>query len=40
MFALIYDEYDLSKSRKKVISVHRSRETAEKALETANEKTG
>lgn len=33
MFALIYDEYDLSKPLKKVISVHRNRETAEKALD-------
>jgi hypothetical protein len=32
MYALIYDEYDLSKPRKKVLSIHRSRETAEKAL--------
>jgi len=32
MYALIFDQYDLSKPRKKVISVHRSRETAEKAL--------
>ena len=40
MFALIYDEYDLSKPRKKVVSVHRSRETAEKALETRMKKLG
>jgi hypothetical protein len=33
MYALIYDEFDLSKREKKVISVHKSRETAEKALE-------
>ena len=33
MFALIYDEYDLQRPKKKVISVHRYRETAEKALE-------
>ncbi|MGD9332878.1 MAG: hypothetical protein PVJ53_16310 [Desulfobacterales bacterium] len=32
MYALIFDEYDLSKPRKKVLSVHRSRKTAEKAL--------
>lgn len=32
MYALIFDQYDLSKPRKKVISVHRSRGTAEKAL--------
>jgi len=40
MFALIYDEYDLSKPRKRVVSVHRSRETAEKALETRMKKLG
>jgi len=40
MFALIYDEYNLSKPRKKVISVHRSRETAEKALEKRMKKLG
>ena len=33
MYALIYDEFDLSEREKKVISVHKSRETAEKALE-------
>jgi len=33
MFALIYDEHDFSKNQKPVISVHHSRETAEKALE-------
>jgi len=33
MFALIYDEHDFTKKQKSVISVHRSRETAEKALE-------
>ena len=33
MYALIYDEYDLQKPKKKVISVHRKRQTAEKALE-------
>ncbi|MBL0713103.1 MAG: hypothetical protein JJV98_05325 [Desulfosarcina sp.] len=33
MYALIYDEYDLAKPRKMVISVHRSRETADQALE-------
>jgi hypothetical protein len=32
MYALIYDEFDPSKREKKVISVHKSRETAEKAL--------
>jgi hypothetical protein len=33
MYALIYDEHNLLKPRKKIISVHRSRKTAEKALE-------
>ena len=33
MFALIYDEHDLNKPFKEVISVHKTRETAEKALE-------
>jgi hypothetical protein len=33
MYALIFDEHDLLKPKKKVVSVHRSRETAEKALE-------
>jgi hypothetical protein len=32
MYALIYDKHDLSQQSKRVISVHRSRETAEKAL--------
>ena len=40
MYALIYDEYDLSKPRKKIISVHRSRETAEKALAQRMKKLG
>lgn len=40
MYALIYDEYDLSKPRKKVISVHKSRETAEKALAQRMKKLG
>ena len=33
MYALIYDEHDLVKPQKKVISVHKSRDTAENALE-------
>jgi hypothetical protein len=33
MYALIYDEHDFLKPRKEIISVHRSRKTAEKALE-------
>ena len=40
MYALIYDEHDLTKPQKKVISVHRSRETAEKALEKRKRKLG
>jgi len=33
MYVLIYDEHDLLKPRKKIISVHKSRRTAEKALD-------
>jgi hypothetical protein len=33
MYALIYDEHNLLKPRKKIISVHRSRQTAERALD-------
>jgi hypothetical protein len=33
MFALIYDTHELDRPKKKVISLHKSRETAEKALE-------
>ena len=33
MYALIYDEYDPAKREKEVISIHRTRETAEKALQ-------
>ena len=33
MFALIYDEHDLAKPRKYVLSLHDTRETAEIALE-------
>jgi len=40
MYALIYDEFDLLKREKKVISLHRSRETAEKALEKRQRKLG
>ena len=32
MYALIYDEHDLSRPIKRVISVHRCRKTAENAL--------
>lgn len=40
MYALIYDELDPSKRKKKVISVHKTRETAEKALEKRIRKLG
>jgi hypothetical protein len=40
MYALIYDEHDLAKPRKKVISVHRSRATAEQALAQRMKKLG
>jgi hypothetical protein len=40
MFALIYDTHELDKPRKKVISVHKSRETAEKALEKRKKQLG
>ena len=33
MYALIYDEHDPNKRLKQVISVHRTREAAEKALQ-------
>jgi hypothetical protein len=33
MYALIYDEFDRSKREKKVVSVHQSRDTADKALQ-------
>ena len=33
MYALIYDEHDLSKPWKQVISVHKTRRVAENALE-------
>jgi hypothetical protein len=40
MYALIYDEFDSAKREKKVISVHKTRETAEKALEKRQRKLG
>ena len=40
MYALIFDRYDLSKPRKKVISVHRSRANAEKALSKRQKQLG
>lgn len=33
MFALIYDTHELDKPFKRVLSVHKTRETAERALE-------
>jgi len=38
MYALIYDEHDLLKPRKRVISVHGSREEAETALDNRRQK--
>ena len=32
MYALIYDDFDLAKTEKEVISLHKSRAAAEKAL--------
>jgi hypothetical protein len=32
MYALIYDEFDPAKREKRVISVHKTRKTAEKAM--------
>ena len=40
MYALIYDEFDPSQREKKVISVHKARETAEKALNKRQQKLG
>ncbi len=40
MCALIYDEFDPAKREKSVISVHKSRETAEKALKKRQHKLG
>lgn len=40
MYALIYDEHDITQPLKKVISVHRTRQTAEKALEKRKQKLG
>lgn len=40
MYALIYDEFDPAEREKKVISVHRTRETAEKALQKRQRKLG
>ena len=40
MFALIYDTHELDKPKKRVISVHKSRETAEKALAERKKRLG
>jgi hypothetical protein len=40
MYALIYDEHDLAKPKKKVLSVHKTRKTAENALEKRKRKLG
>jgi hypothetical protein len=40
MFALIYDTHELDKPQKRVISVHKSRENAEKALEDRKKQLG
>ena len=40
MFALIYDEHDLVRPLKEVISVHKTRKSAEKALEKRMHKLG
>ena len=40
MYALIYDEFDPSQREKEVISVHKTRENAEKALENRQRKLG
>lgn len=40
MYALIYDEHNLDKPMKKVISVHDSRKEAEQALESRKKKLG
>ena len=40
MYALIYDEHNLLQPRKKIISVHRNRQTAETALQKRMRKLG
>ncbi len=40
MYALIYDEHKLGEPNKVVISVHRSRQAADKALEERKRKLG
>jgi hypothetical protein len=40
MFALIYDTHELEKPKKRVLSVHKSREKAEEALEQRKHRLG
>jgi len=40
MYAFIYDEYDPAERQKKVISLHKTRKTAEKALDERQQKLG
>jgi len=40
MYALIYDEFDPAKRQKRVISIHKTRKTAEKALDERQQKLG
>jgi len=40
MYALIYDEHQLDRPQKRVISIHESREEAELALEQRQEELG
>ena len=40
MYALIYDEHDLANAKKYVLSVHKTRETAENALEKRKRELG
>ena len=40
MYALIYDEHDLAKAKKYVLSVHETRETADNALEERKKEMG
>jgi hypothetical protein len=40
MYALIYDEFDPANREKKVVSVHKTRKTAEKALTVRQKRLG
>ena len=40
MYALIYDEHRLDRPQKRVISIHKRRDTAEEALEKRQKKLG